>query len=918
MFTGTTLACAGQYLLARGGLVPKARVEAIFNPRSVVLVGASDASGTLGDILRRNLAAGGFKGSVEYVNPAHAQIDGRQVYPSVSDLPGPADLAIIVTPAAAVPGVVAQCGEKGIRGAVIVSGGFRDAGAPGLEFEAELKRTARRHGVRFVGPNSLGLVRTDTGLNAACGSDQARSGRLALVSQSGALCNAMLDWARGRQVGFSTVISTGIGADVGLSEILDFLVHDAATDSIMLYMEAVDDARRFMSALRAAARVKPVVVMKAGRHAADAHAASFHTRSLVGGDDVFDAALRRAGSLRIRDLSDFFTAAATLGAGVRVGGRRLAIVSNAGGPGALAADHAGDRWLQVPRLAAETGEKLRALLPASDARKNPVYLPAHAEPEQFVAAAQHALDDPNVDVLLAILTPYPLTGADTVAQALVALAAQHRKPVFTCWMGGAGVMSSRDIFAAHKVPSYATPELAVDAIAALALHTANQAQLLQVPEPLEPASVPDRVRAQAIVDSSLEAGQEWLDPEASKSVLAAFGIPVLRGAVAHSASEAARAARKAGFPVVMKILSPDIPHKTDVGGVRLGLTDEVAVRSAYKTVLTIVSRARPDAKIEGVLIEPMYGAGHGREVMIGVVRDPVFGPAISFGLGGTLVEVIADSAVALPPLNAFLAHDLVLRTRANLALQPLRGMPAADTEAVEAMLLRVSELVCEMPDIGSLDLNPVIVTENGALVVDARLGVKRRPPDARPYDHVAIHPYPSALVEKVELQGGVVATIRPIRPEDAGIEAAFVHGLSEQSKFLRFMFAIHDLTPAQLSRFTQIDYDREMALIGVIEAPDGERQIGVARYITLADGETCEFAIVVADDWQGKGLARRLFGQLIDTARARRLKVMAGITLRENARMIDLARAKGFAVRMDVDDPSLVEMRLDLQAPPAA
>jgi acetyltransferase len=384
-------------LFVRGCIVPKARVETIFNPRSVVLVGASDTPGTLGDILRRNLVAGGFKGPVEYVNPAHQEVGGRRSYASVSDLPQPVDLALIVAPASAVPGIVAECGGRGIRGAVIVSAGFRDAGEGGAALEADLKRQARRHGVRFLGPNSLGVLRTDTGLNAACGPDQPRVGRLALVSQSGALCNAMMDWARSRHVGFSTVISTGVGADVGLSEILDFLVHDAATDSVMLYMEAVDDARRFMSALRAAARVKPVVVMKAGRHAEHAEAASFHTGSLVGGDDVFDAALRRAGSLRIRDLSDFFTAAATLGAGVRVAGRRLAIVSNAGGPGALAADHAGDRWLQVPRLTDGTGERLRSLLPSSDPCANPVYVRADADPAQFVAAAQLALDDPNVD-----------------------------------------------------------------------------------------------------------------------------------------------------------------------------------------------------------------------------------------------------------------------------------------------------------------------------------------------------------------------------------------------------------------------------------------------------------------------------------------------------------------------------------------
>ena len=369
-----------------------------------------------------------------------------------------------------------------------------------------------------------------------------------------------------------------------------------------------------------------------------------------------------------------------------------------------------------------------------------------------------------------------------------------------------------------------------------------------------------------------------------------------------------------GFPVAMKILSPDIPHKTDVGGVRLGLADATAVRSSFTAMRSQVARARPDAALEGVLIEPMYGQGQGREVMIGVVRDPVFGPAISFGLGGTMVEVVRDRAVALPPLNTFLVRDLIERTRASVALEPLRGAPAADRDAVEDIMLRVSELVCEMPDIGAIDLNPVIVTEQGAVVVDARLGVLRSPPAALPYAHVAIHPYPSGLVERIELQGGVTATIRPIRPEDAAIETAFVHGLSEQSRYLRFMFAIHDLTPPQLARFTQIDYDREMALIAVTDTPAGEQQIGVARYITLADEETCEFAIVVGDDWQGKGLARRLFGMLIDIARSRRLKVMTGVTLRENSRMLDLARAKDFGIRTDEDDPSLVLMTLDLQA----
>ena len=896
----------------------RALIDAVFKPSSIALVGASERPGTLGDLVRRNLEATGFKGRVEYVNSSHREIAGRAGFRSVRDLPQPTDVAIIVTPAATVPQVITDCGETGIRGAIIVSAGFRDGGEAGRELEAELKRRARRHGVRFLGPNSLGLIRTDVALNASCGPRQPRPGRLALVSQSGALCAAVIDWARGRQVGFSTVISTGIGSDITLGEILNFLAQDAATDSIMLYTEGVDDARSFMSALRAAARVKPVVVMKAGRHAERPDVAAFHTGSMVGADDVFDAAMRRAGVLRMRGLYDLFTAAATLGAGARVCGRRLAIVSNAGAPGALAADHAGDRWLQLPMLAEETAQRLQSLHPVSDARANPVYVRADSDAGQFAAAASIVLDDPGVDALLAILTPYALSEPGALATELVAIAGRSRKPVFACWMGGESVAASRDIFADHRLPSYSTPESAVDAIAALALHAANQEQLLQVPEPLGPMAAPDRAAAQAIIDAALESNQEWLDPADSKGVLAAFGVPVLYSVRAASASEAVKAAQRVGFPVAMKILSSDIPHKTDVGGVRLGLADAAAVRSAYTAMLRQVARTRPDAVLEGVLVEPMYGQGQGREVMIGVVRDPVFGPAISFGLGGTLVEVVRDRAVALPPLNTFLARDLIGRTRASIALQPLRGAPAADQDAVENILLRVSELVCEMQDIGAIDLNPVIVTEQGAVVVDARLGVLRSPPAALPYAHVAIHPYPSGLVERIELQGGTVATIRPIRPEDAAIEAAFVHGLSEQSRFLRFMFTVQDLMPAQLSRFTQIDYDREMALVAVIETPAGEKQIGVARYITLSDEETCEFAIVVGDDWQGKGLARRLFSMLIDIARGRRLKVMTGVTLRENGRMLDLARANGFGIRTDEDDSSLIQMTLDLQAPPPA
>jgi acetyltransferase len=885
----------------------------MLNPSSVAIVGATDTPGTYGDLVRRNLRDAGFKGKVYLVNPRYQELEGVPCYPSVRDLPAPVDLAVLLTRAATTPDILAQCGEKGAKGAIVAAAGFREGGLEGAELERQLLETTRRYGIRFLGPNSMGLLRTDTRLNVACGPPMPKPGRLAFVSQSGALCSAMLDWAASRNVGFSTVVVTGFGADLEFGEILDFLVRDGATDSIMLYMENIADARRFMSALRAAARVKPVVVMKAGRAAEADASLAFHTGQIVGGDDVFDAAMRRAGVLRIRAFQQLYSAAATLGSGVRLGGRRLSIVMNAGGPGQLAADRAADRGLQLAWLGEETLAKLEALLPPRMTQGNPVYVRSDASAQQFAEAARLSLADSKTDALLAVMAPFALTDPDEYADELVKVARAQKKPVFTCWMGDAAVMESRRRFAENRIPSYRTPEAAVDAISGLALYTSNQEQLLQVPAPLGPSSQPDKARAQSLLDAALAAGNEWLNPGDSKELLAAFGIPVIRARPAHSAEEAVQVACEIGFPVALKILSPDIAHKTDVGGVRLGRADARSVHDGYENMMRDVALARPDARVEGVLVEPMYLERHGRELMIGVVRDPVFGPAISFGLGGTMVEVIRDRAVALPPLNPYLARDLIRRTRASLALQPLRGAPAAAREAVEDVLLRVSEIVCELPDVGAIDLNPVIVTAKGAVVVDARIGVVRSPPGALPYRHMAIHPYPTGLERAFELPTGEVAQIRPIRPEDARIEREFVHRLSEESRFLRFMFGLHELTPAMLSRFTQIDYDRELALVIVrMLAGGGEQQIGVARYITLPDEETCEFAIVVSDEWQGKGIARKLFAQLIEAARERRLKVMTGITLRENTRMIELSRALGFATRADHDEPELVRMTLTL------
>ncbi|MEY2918920.1 MAG: hypothetical protein RL261_225, partial [Pseudomonadota bacterium] len=496
------------------------RIEAVLRPASVAVVGASDKPGSIGAVLCRNLREGGFRGPVFYVNPRHATIGEVPAFPDVRSLPQAVDVAIIATPPHTLPTVLEHCGERGVRGAIIVSAGFREGGDEGAACERSMLQVARRYGLRLLGPNSFGLIRTDSGLNAACGGALPNPGRLALVSQSSALCAATLDWARTRHVGFSTVISTGVSDDIGFGDVLDFLARDTATDGIMLYLEGVGDARRFMSALRAAARVKPVVVMKAGHALEGRGSLAFHTGSLVGGDDVFDAAMRRAGVLRIRDFSQLFSAASTLGAGVRIRGRRLGIVTNAGGPGQLAADRAVDRWLPVAQLEETTLAKLHSLLPPSTSDGNPVYVRGDASAQVYAQAAQACLQDGEVDALLAIVTPFALTDADQFATELIAVAKAQRKPVFTCWMGGEAVTTARQLFAENRIPTFPTPEGAVDAIAALALFTANQEQLLQVPAPLGPASTPDLATAQSLLDAARAAGNEWLNPGESKELLA--------------------------------------------------------------------------------------------------------------------------------------------------------------------------------------------------------------------------------------------------------------------------------------------------------------------------------------------------------------------------------------------------------------
>ena len=885
----------------------------LFEPQSVAIVGASEKEGKVGAVLLSNMLAAGFRGALFAVNPKYASVQGVRCYASVAKLPERVDLAVVATPAQTLPRVIEECGRKGIRAAVVITAGFSETGPEGARLEHALLDSARRHGVRLVGPNCLGILRPDLGVNATFARGTALAGSLGLVSQSGAVCAAMLDWAVPNRIGFSSVVSLGGSTDIDFGEIVDYLSYDPKTEHILLYIEGIRDARRFLSSLRAAARVKPVIVMKVGRQAAGSRAAVSHTGAIVGADDVFDAAVRRAGVVRVASVGQLVAAAQALASRIRPQGDRLAVITNGGGPGVMAADRAADLDLRLAELSPATVEALRRALPPNWSQGNPIDLIGDADSARYRAAVSACLADPGVDGVLAILTPQAMTEAEETARVVAEAARGASKPLVACWMGQASVAGGRKVLQEASIPVFRTPDPAVEMFAHLAAFYRNQRSLLQTPGPLAHRAPPDRDAAQSVIDAALAEGRRVLSESESKALLAAFHIPIARTVLARSAEEAVLAAQEIGLPVVLKIDSPDITHKSDVGGVRLGLAGAEAVRSAYGEMLAAVVRERPEARLAGVTVEPMIERKYGRELMVGVMRDTVFGPAITFGAGGTAVEVLRDRAVALPPLNAFLAGEMIRGTRISRMLDAFRNMRAVDLGALESVLLHVSEMVCELPGIEELDINPLIVDENGAIAVDARAAVRDPRPMRSRYAHLAIHPYPEDLVTSWKAPDGTAVVLRPIRPEDAEMEREFVKNLSESSRYFRFMSSVRELTPAMLSRFTQIDYDREMAFVAVCEEDGREVEIGVARYVTNPDWQSCEFAIVVSDAWQGRGLGRRMLGRLIEVARLRGLKSMVGQVLAGNQGMLALCARLGFKTSDHPEDMGLKRVTLALE-----
>lgn len=879
-------------------------LEKLFNPNAVAVIGASDKPNSVGQKVFSNLLNGHYSGKLYAVNPKHKEIQGITTYPSIKEIAGPVDLAVITTPATIIPHLITECGEKGVKTAIIISAGFSETGNKGKELEQSCLKLANHYGIRLLGPNCLGMMRPHQHLNITFDNNFAIPGKIALVSQSGAICAAILDWSLDKQIGFSTIVSLGNAIDLDFGEILDFLALDPKTKSILLYIEGIHHTRRFMSGLRSAARLKPVIVIKSGRNQLGHRAVHSHTGALVGDDDVFDAALHRAGAVRVSSIEDLFSAAKILSTDYRTKGNRLAIITNGGGAGVMASDRASELKLILPKLSDEMTTKLNKILPAQWSHQNPIDIIGDATPKRYHQTLELLVKDQNIDAIVVILVPVAMTDPLEVAKQVIQDAKTSKKIILPCWMGEKNVRSSHDLFAANGIPCFNTPEEAIEAFSYLADYHHNQELLLQVPTSLSPQPKPDITGARLIIESVLSQKRKVLTTIESKAILTAFGIPVTQTILAHTANEALVAAESLQYPVVMKINSPDIIHKQEVQGVETDISSADLVRTIFNKIMGSAKAHAPNANILGVTVEKMCKNPNNREVMIGVIADQVFGPVIAFGLGGSFVEIIHDRAIELPPLNQYIAKNLLEQTHASKLLQQFRNMPPVNIDALINILLRVSEMVCELPYIKEMDINPLIVNNETIVAVDARIVVDFPKISTIPYSHMAICPYPSHLISSWQLADGTNITIRPIRPEDAKIEKEFVHKLSAQSKYFRFMEDLQELTPTMLVRFTQIDYDREMAFISTITDNGQEVHVGVARYIINPDQTQCEFALVVADEWQGRGIGTRLMSALIDEAIKHGVKMISGEILSNNHAMLELVQKIGFTISPS-EDPNI-------------
>ena len=887
-------------------------LQRLFAPRSVALIGASDRPDSLGTTLLDNLLQGGFKGKLYAVNPKHERVRDLECHASVAELPEAPDLAVICTPPATVPQIVRQLGERGTRAAIVLTSGMaRARDARGRSLRQAALDAAHPYLLRLLGPNSAGLLAPGLGLNASVAHAGALPGRIAFVSQSGSLMTGVLDWARTRGIGFSHFISLGDSSDVDLGDVLDYLASDGHTGAILLYVEQLRYARKFMSAARAAARSKPVLVLKAQRELDAVRAVASESGALASQDDVFDAAIRRAGMLRVATTEDLFAAVETLAYARPLHGERLAIVSNGAGPGVLARDALFLAGGKPAQLGEESMARLDALLAPGWNAVGTVNLYGGSPPERYRAALEVVLKDPQVDAVLVVHSPTANVASSEVAKAVASLAGGASRPLLSCWLGGASVQEARAIVAGARLPTYRTPEDGVAGFLQLVNYRRNQNLLMEVPPSMSGAMAPDRAGARALVQEAIRAGRLLLSDPETKAILRAYGLDLVETRCAPDVDAAVAAARAIGFPVAVKILTPDVMHKSDFGGVTLDLDSEEAVRAAAGRMRRRLTELFPQARFDGFSVQAMCRRAHAHELIVGAATDPVFGPVLVFGQGGVAVEVTGDHSVGLPPLNLVLARALVERTRVARLLAGYRNRPPANMDAITAVLVQVSRLISDIPEIVELDINPLLADANGATVLDARMRLALADRSGSTLDRLAIRPYPRELERTIEWQGAPLL-LRPIRPEDGPAHMAFFAALTPDDIRYRMFVRIRELQPSQLARFTQIDYDREMAFIATRRNAEGVAEtLAVGRVVADPDNVSAEFAVTVRSDLKGMGLGKIMMQKLIDYCRARGTREIVGEALPQNARIVGMVRKLGFEVK--VGEEGVREMRLVLR-----
>ena len=871
-------------------------LERIFKPRQVAVVGASEKTGSIGNALMKSLVEGGFSETLLPVNPKYKTVHGLETVKSIHDLEPGVDLAIIATPIHTVPDIVQECVQNKIAGAIVISAGGKEVGEAGRKIEEQIRTTAYAGGLRIIGPNCLGIIRPGGNLNASFAAGMPDAGDLAFVSQSGAICTAILDLAFKEHIGFSHFVSVGSMVDVDFGDLIDYIGNDPSAKSILLYVESLTNFRKFMSAARSVSRIKPIIVLKAGRSEAGAKAAASHTGAMAGEDAVYDAAFKRAGIVRVDTIQDLFDCAELMAKQPRPRGPRLAIVTNAGGPGVMATDAMARSGLVPAPLDPETLRRLDAFLPPFWSRSNPIDILGDASPERFRQTLEVCFDGKDTDAVCVILTPQALTDPVVVAETLAGMMKGRRYPVFACWMGGKSIESALTNLNKAGIPTYDTPERAIRAFLYMVEHSRNMEDVLEIPPKLTRGIAVDSEKAGKMLARAT--ADQFMTESDARDVLSAYGLPVIRTETARTEDDVSALGREMGYPLVMKLLSPDISHKTEAGGIRLDLRSDEDVRAAFAGIVESARQYKADARIEGVTLQPFF-ANPDYEILLGAKRDVHFGPVVLFGMGGIFTEVLKDRALGLPPLNRLLARRMMQQTRAWTLLQGYRNRPPADIERLEEMIIRLSQMLIDFPQIAELDMNPVMIKDGKAVAVDARILVSE---PIRPYPlHLVISPYPAEDESHLVTEEGTRLYVRPVRPEDAPLFQRFFKVLSQETIYYRFFSHVKELSPEMLARFTQIDYDREIALVATDDDPETEQMLGVARIIGDPDGKKGEFAVVVGDPWHGIGIGSNLLEKCLAIAENRGFQRVHGIVLGENRSMLAMGKKLGFEVKVGAD-----------------